>query len=1081
MPAICQDASIMSSLRSKYTSVQYHPECGGWYFLSYQKDNNTLYGLADNKGNVIVSEATKYKLHKGYGEFYLLDQEKKQLHDQWIIDKRQYEIDLQNYNRVKTKYEGELSAYREKVRVAKDEANRRYENAKQLAIQKAQAEYEAKQRQMQSSGGNSILGAVLGSIAGGFSVAAAASSVKYEPFEQQVLAERSLTVGPSEPYNPKPTLPAEPSDGYYWKKANYMQPDKYSYIDYDKISESEGFADVMCDGKYGLIDVYFNEVVPCRNSTKVLKSTYDQDKYIINDGGYGVINAKAKTIVPCEYSNITVDGNRLIVKKNGKTGLLSLTGKEIMPCDFDELQSSNGFYLCKKNNLWGVYTSDFQELYPCQFQKVNFARINKKLVLHTQNRGLWGVVDFESGDNLLPNNYASITETTLGGTSFFQTQDQEGNLGLYNASGIVVLPSQFKKIRTVDIANASYIETTDKASTIGLYGLTGIPYIPTGKYNSYIYRGTYFEVANSSGKGICSIYGEEMIPCKYSDLTYFAGNKFFIAKRSGKLGAITLYGKEMFPMVTANDYEYSEYNNYIVIKDGYKAYGAIDFAGNEIVPRKQKDSYAVFKKVSKYEKKVNIHKTKVEAMQLASSDDNVFKSSLAEESAKRSKFSFFAQNYVERVINDWQKRGEFEKESNWKLRVNSDTRQQKVYSLTKEAQTAYVKESQSQLKADNPYIVGSYDPDHETYRIKSSYSDEDLLVNVSTDDAQEFKASFSSLRKTPSFFVENDKLGLAEYSFTMSNGHTYKYSNQSSLVYTVANVDYSFDAIEIDGSASNMNHQRGKQTISTVNMTYGRSDVDVNIPQTEIVQEDVYAIIISNENYENEKKVEFAYNDGQTIKDYFTKSLGLPEKNVHLRPNASLNNMRFEINWMKQMAQETGGKAKFILYYAGHGMPGDNQEDACLLPIDGTSSDFNSGYKLSELYETLSEMPSENIIVLLDACFSGASRSGEVMASTRGVALKTKIEAPKGNVVVFSATRDNETAHPYREKNHGLFTYFLLKNMQSTQGTIDFGTLSDNVSRSVAQTALKEVNKPQHPTVTSSSSMQTSWRKLQLK
>lgn len=1039
--------------------------------------------MADKEGNVIVSDALKYQLHKGYGDFYLLDHQKKELHDQWIAEKHQYDIDLQNYKKTKANYESQVEVYKAKVKAAQKEAYRRYENARQRAIQKAQAENEA--RQQQSGNGGGLLGAILGGISSGLNVAAAGNSVEYEPFEQEVLAERSLTVGPSEPYNPMPTLAAEPTDGYYWKKVNYKQPDRYSYIDYDKISGSKGFADVMCDGKYGLIDVYFNEIVPCINSSKVLKSTYgswSEYNIICVSGAYGVIDENATQVVPCQYSSIKVDGNRLVVKKGGKMGLLSLAGKEIMPCDYDDVQNSNGYYLCKRNNLWGVYTSDFQELYPCQFQKVNFAKLNDKLVLHTQLRGLWGVVDFETGDNLLPNNFATITEVTLGTSSYFQTKSQDDMLGLYDGNGIVVLPGQFKNMKNVILDGTSFIETVDAESKVGLYDLKGVAYIPTGKYYSYKWNDWFFEVRNSSGKGACTLYGEEIVPCKYEELNYFQKSSVFIVKENGKIGVISVYGKELFPMVSATDYKYEDEKNYITVNNGLqKTWGAIDFSGNEIVPKKNKDSYEVYKKATKYAKKVDLDKIKKDALQLAESDINILSARVKEEEKKRTKFSFYAQNYVERVVNDWQRRGEFEKEDAWKLRVNADTRQQKVFSLTKDAQSAYVKEFQSHLRADYPKIIGSYDPDHETYRIKSSYSKEDLLVKVSNEDAQEFKASFESLKKVPKFFVENDAIGLAEYTFTMANGTAYKYSNESSLVHSIANVDYSFDAIEIDGSASNMNHQRGKQIISTVNMTYGRSDVDVNIPQSDVSQENVYAIIITNENYENEKKVEFAYNDGQTIKDYFIKALGLPEKNVHFRSNASLNNMRFEINWMKQMAQETAGKSKFILYYAGHGLPGDNRQDACLLPIDGTSSDFNSGYKLSELYGTLSEMPSENILVFLDACFSGASRSGEVMASTRGVALKTQIDAPKGNVVVFSATRDNETAHPYREKYHGLFTYFLLKNLQSSKGAIDFGSLSDNVSNSVAQTALVEVNKPQHPTVTSSSTMSTVWRQLHLK
>ena len=59
-------------------------------------------------------------------------------------------------------------------------------------------------------------------------------------------------------------------------------------------------------------------------------------------------------------------------------------------------------------------------------------------------------------------------------------------------------------------------------------------------------------------------------------------------------------------------------------------------------------------------------------------------------------------------------------------------------------------------------------------------------------------------------------------------------------------------------------------------MLLGTSDVDTNIPETRIVQNKTFAIIIANEQYYNEKNVQFAYNDGPIFKEYCTKTFGLP-------------------------------------------------------------------------------------------------------------------------------------------------------------------------------------------------------------
>ena len=65
-----------------------------------------------------------------------------------------------------------------------------------------------------------------------------------------------------------------------------------------------------------------------------------------------------------------------------------------------------------------------------------------------------------------------------------------------------------------------------------------------------------------------------------------------------------------------------------------------------------------------------------------------------------------------------------------------------------------------------------------------------------------------------------------------------------------------------------------------------------------------------------------------------------------------------------------------------------------------------------------------------------------MLATARGVAIKPKASTPGGNVIVFSAATGDETAYPYDEKGHGLFTYFLLKKLQENKGNVTLGELS---------------------------------------
>jgi hypothetical protein len=126
-------------------------------------------------------------------------------------------------------------------------------------------------------------------------------------------------------------------------------------------------------------------------------------------------------------------------------------------------------------------------------------------------------------------------------------------------------------------------------------------------------------------------------------------------------------------------------------------------------------------------------------------------------------------------------------------------------------------------------------------------------------------------------------------------------------------------------------------------------------------------------------------------------------------------------------------------------------------------------------------MPARSITVFLDACFSGPGRDGSMLVSARGVTVKAKASVPAGNMVVFSAASGDETAHPYREKGHGLFSYFLLKKLQESKGDATLGELAGYISTGVSRQPIVVNGKSQTPTTTPSSALSDKWQSIKLK
>ena len=194
-----------------------------------------------------------------------------------------------------------------------------------------------------------------------------------------------------------------------------------------------------------------------------------------------------------------------------------------------------------------------------------------------------------------------------------------------------------------------------------------------------------------------------------------------------------------------------------------------------------------------------------------------------------------------------------------------------------------------------------------------------------------------------------------------------------------------------------------------------------------------------------------------------------------------MNNIKADVNWLKQVIDAYGEDTRVIFYYAGHGIPDEAEKTAYLLPVDGYGNDVSTGYKLDGLYSALGNLPSKSVTVFLDACFSGANRDGQMLASARGVAIKAKSSAPVGNMVVFSAAQGNETAYPNNEQQHGMFTYYLLKKIKETKGDVTYKELSDYVIDKVCKQSILVNRKSQTPTVVPSVTVGRDWGNWKLK
>ena len=442
-------------------------------------------------------------------------------------------------------------------------------------------------------------------------------------------------------------------------------------------------------------------------------------------------------------------------------------------------------------------------------------------------------------------------------------------------------------------------------------------------------------------------------------------------------------------------------------------------------------------------------------------------------------FDVFAKASIEKSMNEWKVKDPYETIEEYKLRVNEETAKKKQEELQKILMDEYVQRFAKQMDIHNLQIK-PYDAENQSFLIETPYGDIVLPVPRENNEARDFADNWSSVKVyNQNFVISNRKLALAGRTFSTPAGKIYTYNNQKALAYNETQVDANFAEIDY-GMLANSKGSENKAKIGKKEVVVGVSDVDVNIPKGKGHNEKTFAVIIANEDYTSVPTVPMAGNDGRVFAQYCEQTLGLPKENILQYPNATYGKMIRAVQDITNIASAYND-IRVIFYYAGHGIPNESTRDAFLLPIDADGSQTEACYPLKKLYGELSGLGAKQVVVFLDACFSGSTgEGGTLMANARGVALVARQERPTGNLIVFSAASDDQTAFPYKDQGHGMFTYYLLKKLQSSKGNVTLGDLGQYIIDNVKQKSVVLNRKLQTPTVTCSSDLTGDWKSIKL-
>ena len=241
------------------------------------------------------------------------------------------------------------------------------------------------------------------------------------------------------------------------------------------------------------------------------------------------------------------------------------------------------------------------------------------------------------------------------------------------------------------------------------------------------------------------------------------------------------------------------------------------------------------------------------------------------------------------------------------------------------------------------------------------------------------------------------------------------------------------------------------------------SDIDSIAVVTKTARPDGIAIIIGIENYKNTPAATFASKDAKTFEKYAHQALGIPVENIYTITNEAATLGEFMKLFGKNgyLARRTNDNTDIFIYYSGHGAPDFETKVPYLIPYDVDPNYPTTGYSTNTLYENLGLLEAKSITVFLDACFSGATRSNEMLlANARPVRIEMEKSAIPDNITLITASSGAQISSGYPKEGHGLFSYFLMKGLQNysdkdSDSKITLEELYDYIKENVSKTAGK--------------------------
>ena len=253
-----------------------------------------------------------------------------------------------------------------------------------------------------------------------------------------------------------------------------------------------------------------------------------------------------------------------------------------------------------------------------------------------------------------------------------------------------------------------------------------------------------------------------------------------------------------------------------------------------------------------------------------------------------------------------------------------------------------------------------------------------------------------------------------------------------------------------------------------------------NVCAAEAANPSGVAVIIGNRHYEGTiPEVAYAHRDAEAFKRYVLDELGYDPENVIDLRDATQSQM--EATFGNEASVEgnlwsfldPAGGSDVLVFYSGHGVPGQRDGKGYLLPTDADPNvpELNA-YAIDLLYANLAKLEGTgSVAVFLDACYTGGSQGGPVIENFSPVSVTVALPTMvAGTMTVLMAVSRGQTASWDTTARHGMFTHHLLdalygKGDADADGRVSAAEAKRYLDRHMTRAARRAYKRHQVPTL----------------